>query len=216
MIEKRKKRKKIFYVPGMISLVLIPLFCLFYFYHSGAFEVCGSLHYSVPAKEEFEKYKVGELRKYKVFNFNNQKSKEEQKLIELRFFTRDLVKRYDSVNGAKIYFGPNMDYDTFVSVLDIMTEEKMPFWAQFSNELYAFAFAKPDPNKKRPFFCGTPEYSEKNSRLMEEENRRKELRIFQKEFLKQQWIVFLGYFGLVLISISTLVKFNKNKNYNQK
>ncbi|MBB4804336.1 hypothetical protein HNP37_004423 [Flavobacterium nitrogenifigens] len=216
MIERREKRKKIFYVPGMISLVLIPLFCLFYFYQSGAFKVYGSLDYSVPYKEDFEKHKVGELRKYKSFYFNDQKSKEEQNLRELRFFTRDLVKRYDSVNGAKIYFGPKMDYDTFVSVLDIMTEENMPFWAQFSNELYAFAFAKPDPNKKRPFVCGTSAATLRYTRLMEEENRKKELRIFQKAFLKQQWLVFLGYFGIVLISIFALVKFNKNKKYNQK
>ncbi|WP_269237324.1 hypothetical protein [Flavobacterium flavigenum] len=110
MIEKREKRKKIFYVPGMISLVLIPLFCLYHFYKVEAFKTYGALDFSLPDKEDFEKYKVGNLRKYKTFNFNNQKSKEEQKLKELRLFARDLVKHYDSINGIKIQFGPKTEY----------------------------------------------------------------------------------------------------------
>ncbi|WJS94963.1 hypothetical protein NYQ10_00585 [Flavobacterium johnsoniae] len=216
MIEKREKRKKIFYVPGMISLVLIPLFCVFYFYQSGAFKVYSYVDLSLPNKEDFENYKIGELRKYKAFYFNNQKSKEEQKLRELRLFARSLVKSFDTINGAKVYLGPKTDYDTFVGILNIINEEKVPTWALFEDNIYVIASAKPNPNTKRPFFCGTAEYSLRNSRLMEEENRKKELLIFQKAFLKQQWLIFLGYFGIVLISIFTLVKFNKNKKYNQK
>ncbi|MFC0776534.1 hypothetical protein [Flavobacterium sp. HJSW_4] len=213
MIEKREKRKKIFYVPGMISLVLIPLFCLCHFDNIEAFKTYGALDFGLPNKEDFEKHRVGDLRKYKIFNFNNQKSKEEQKLKELRFFTRDLVKQYDTINGAKVQFGPKTDYDTFVSVIDIVSEEKVPTYVLFNNYMYVIASAKP---KKRGFVCGTTEYFLRNSRLIEEENREKELNVFQISFLKQRWPILLGYFGIVLINIFALVKFNKNKKYNQK
>lgn len=216
MIAKREKRKKIFYVPGMISLVLIPLFCFYHFYKVDAFKVYSSLEFAIPDKEDYEKFKVGDLRKYKLFSFDNKKSEEKQKLKELRFFVSDLVKRYDSVNGAKIHFGPKTDYDTFVDVINIMSEEKMPVWALFSDNMYAFAHARPKVKKDNRFFCGTPKYSKGNTIRMEEENRKEELRVFQISFLKQQWVLFLGYFGIALMNIFVLVKFNKNQNYNQK
>ncbi|WP_281232079.1 hypothetical protein [Flavobacterium gelatinilyticum] len=190
MIEKREKRK-IFYVPGMISLVLIPLFCFYHFYKVDAFKVYGSLDFSVPNKGDFEKYKVADLRKYKVFDFNEKKSKELRKLNELKFFARDLVKRYDSVNGAKIHFGSTTDYGTFIGVINILYEEKVPTWGLFSDNLYVMGNRKPKP-RESGFICGTGIYSKENTLRIQEENRKKELQIFQIHFLKQQWIIFLG------------------------
>ncbi|MEZ0128946.1 hypothetical protein AB9T88_03815 [Flavobacterium sp. LBUM151] len=212
MIEKRKKRKKIFYVPGMISLILIPLFCFYHFYKVNAFQSYSSLEFSVPDKEDFEKYKVADLRKYRVFSFNDKKSKQKQKLNELRFFARDMVKKYDTINGAKIQFGSKTDYDTFVSVINIMIEENMPTWGLFNDhEIYALGNAKPKLNRKRSFICGTSTYSKENTIRMQEENGRKELQIFQVSFFNEQWIIFLGYLGLVLLNIFTLLNLNKNK-----
>jgi hypothetical protein len=211
MINKREKRKRIFYVPGMISLVFIPLFCFYHFYKVDAFEVYSSLEFSVPDKNDFKKYKVGDLRKYRLFCFEDKKSLEKQQLKELRYFVRDLVKRYDNVNGAKIHFGSNTDYDTFVDVINIMTEEKMPFWALFSDNMYAFAHARPKPKKNNGFFCGTTKSSIQNTIIIEEETRRKELDIFIASFIKRQWIIFLGYLGLLFLNIFALVKFNKTR-----
>lgn len=211
MIRIREKRNKIFYVPGMISLVLIPVLCYYHFYKVDAFKVYGFLDISlVPNKEEFEKYNVKGLRKYKDFIFNGEKT-QELKLQELRYFVRDLVKEYDTINGVKIHFGTKTDYNTFVNVIDILTTEKVPTWAPFKDDVYVLASGKPKQKEDHRFFCGTGAYSEKNILRMEEENRKRELSIFQISFLKQQWIIFLGYFGIVFLNIFALVKFNKNK-----
>ncbi|CAA9196751.1 hypothetical protein Flavo103_15310 [Flavobacterium collinsii] len=211
MIVKREKRKKIFYVPGMISLILIPLFCFYHFYKVGAFKVFGVLDISlVPDKEEFEKYKVKDLRKYRDFIFNGDKT-QELKLQELRYFVRDLVKKYDTVNGAKIHFGSKTDYNTFVNVIDILKVEEVPTWAPYKDDIYVLASAKPKPKKDRRFFCGTPKYSRENTIRIAEEVKRKELDVFQLSFLKQQWGIFVGYLGIVLLSIFMLVKFNKTR-----
>lgn len=211
MIRIRERRKKIFYVPGMISLVLIPVLCYYHFYKIDAFKVYGSLDISlVPNKEEFEKYNIKDLRKYKDFIFNGEKT-QELKLQELRFFVRELVKEYDTINGAKIHFGSKTDYNTFVNVIDILTTEKVPTWAPFKDDMYVLASGKPKQKEDHRFFCGTGAYSEKNTLRIEEENRKKELSIFQVSFLRQQWIIFLGYLGIVFLNIFTLVKFNKNK-----
>jgi hypothetical protein len=211
MIEKREKRKKIFYVTGIISLVFIPLLCLYYFYKVDAFKVYNYLEFFVPNKEEVVKYKVEDLRKYKIFKFEDNKLKEERKLKELSLFVHNLIKKYDTINGAKIHFGSKTDYDTFVSVISIMSEENVPTWVLSGDNIYVLANAKPNPKQYRGFICGNGKYSKMNSLTMEEENRKKELQIFQLSFLKQQWIIFLGYLGLVFLNIFTLVKFNKTK-----
>ncbi|MDL2143608.1 hypothetical protein QQY79_13845 [Flavobacterium tructae] len=211
MIAKREKRKKIFYVPGMISLILIPLFCFYHFYKVDAFKVYGVLDiYLVPDKEEFEKYKIKDLRKYKDFIFNGEKT-QELKLQELRYFVRDLVKKYDTVNGAKIHFGSKIDYNTFVDVIDILKLEKVPTWAPYKDDIYVLTSAKSRPKKDRRFFCGTPKYSRENTIRIEEEGKRSELDVFQVSFLKQQWGIFIGYLGIVLLNIFILVKINKTR-----
>jgi len=214
MIEKREKRKKIFYVPGMISLVLIPLFCLYHFFKVDAFMVYGSLNLMVPDKEEFEKYKIADLRKYKRFNFNDVKLKELDKIKELRFFVRDIVKKYDTINGAKIHFGSKTDYDTFVNVINLVAEEKVPTWALFGNDIYVLTSPKPKPNKNnyRVITCG---YYEANKDFWLKEDKERE-RAYNLSLYKKSWLIFLGYLGIVLLNIFALVKFNKNKNYNQK
>lgn len=211
MIRKRENRRRIYYVPGMISLIVIPLLCFYHFYKVDAFTMYGALDLMIPNKDEFEKYKIADLRKYQVFEFNDVKVKELERIKELRFFVRDIVKKYDTINGAKIHFGPKTDYDTFVNVITIMTEEEVPTWALFSDNMYAVAHAKRKVKKDHRFFCGTSKYSKENTIRMGEENRKKELNVFLFSFLKQQWIVFLGYLGIVFLNIFALVKFNKNR-----
>lgn len=210
MIKEHKKRKKIFYVPGMISLIFIPLFCFYHFYKTDAFKVYGDLAISVSTKEEFENYKIESLRKYKTFNLEQEKYEELNELRKLRFFVRDLVKKYDTINGAKIHFGSKTDYDTFVSVINIMFEEKVRIWVPYKNEIYVLSSAKPKPTNSKSveyFTCG---YSEANKDfwLRQEEEKKHAYLI---SLYKKYWMLFLGYLGLVLINIYALVKFNKNK-----
>src|SRR3954465_13311964 len=117
MIEKREKRKKIFYVPGMISLILIPLFCFYHFYKVNAFEVQRGINLSIPVGNEFEEYKVASLRKYKLFNFDGS-NLEKKKLNEMKLYLRKLRIEKDTVNGIKMHFGSKSYYQTFITTLD--------------------------------------------------------------------------------------------------
>ncbi|MFB9077130.1 hypothetical protein ACFFLS_03180 [Flavobacterium procerum] len=208
MIKEKAKRRRVFYVPGMISLVLIPIFCLYHFYKIEAFKVYSALEFTISNQEDFQKYKIEDLRKYRVFDFNKKKSNGLQELKELRFFVRGLVKEYDISNGAKICFGAKTDYDVFISVLNIIEEENVPIWGLFSNDIYAMGNPKPKSSDRR-FVCGTSKYSEQNTIRMREEERKERLQVFQVQFLKQQWVLFVAYFGLVLLNIFALFKLKK-------
>lgn len=213
MIAKREKRKKIFYVPGMISLVLIPLFCFYHFYKVDAFKVYGAVDLSIPDSSQ-EKMLLEVKRNYRKFDFNNPKQQEIKRINDLRFFVRDLVKNDDTINGAKIHFGLKTDYDTFVSIIDLIAEENIQSWFFVKNDIYVLGSAKLKPNKNFiPIItCG---YVNVNKDRWEEEQKETE-RKYLMLLYKQNWILFAGYFGILLLNIFALVKFNKNQNYNQK
>ncbi|MEO7976084.1 hypothetical protein [Flavobacterium sp.] len=195
----------------MISLIFIPLFCLCYFYKIDAFKVYGCLAISVSTKEEFDNYKIESIREYKNFNFKQDKSKE---LKELRFFIKDLIKKYDTINGAKIHFDSKSNYNTFITVINMLNEEKVSTWAYCKDDIYVLSSPKPKPKPKPAnlesieyFSCG---YYEQNKLYFLERERERQFQHIVSLY-KKYWIIFLGYFGLVLLNIFALVKFNKNR-----
>ena len=222
MIEEHKKRKKIFYVPGMISLILIPLFCFYHFYKVDAFKVYGGIELGMPYENDFEKYKVPTLRKYKLFNFKASESDGNKQLNEMKLYLKKLVVNKDTVNGIKIHLGKKTYYETFIRIIDIITEENAPTWIINDNDIYILGSSNTykevkDNHKHYTMNCGTGDIMEKQRLWLEENEKKEENRNFQFSFFKQKWILLsLGYFILILLNIYALVKLNKNQNYNQK
>lgn len=215
-MKERLKRKKIFYVPGMISLVFIPLFCFYHFYKVNAFQVYRGINLSVPVGNEFEEYKVATLRKYKVFNFDGSYL-EKKKLSEMKLYLRKLRIEKDTVNGIKMHFGSKSYYQTFITTLDILVEEDAPTWAINDNDIYVLGSSNTYKEVKDTIHyqrmnCNTSALMEER-RLWELKNKRKEEeKAFQISFFQNKWgILSLGYLGLVFLNIFALVKFNKNK-----
>ncbi len=170
---------------------------------------------TLPDPESFSEYKVSSLRKYKEFDFNGSKPNEEN-LDELKFFLRKLVKESDTINGAKVYLGSKTQYDVFINVINIIETEKVPTWGLFKDDLYILGSNnKPKIDKSRitgtRMNCGTSEWMREENLRMQENRRVEEELQFQISFFKKQWILFLGYSGIVLLNIFTLVKFNKNR-----
>jgi hypothetical protein len=209
-----KKRKKIVYVPGMISLVFIPLFCMIYFYKIDSFTVYGLLDITFADDKSFEQYKVPYLRRYNEFIFNGSKSIEDDKLNELQIFLRELVKTSDTINGVKVHFGSKTDYDVFVQVIQILKVEKVPTWAPYNDDIYILIGSKRKSKIEKNnnvWVCGTIEATRQNTMRLHELKIENENRQFQLSFFKKQWILFVGYFGIVFLNIFALVKFNKKR-----
>lgn len=216
-MEKKFKRKKIFYVPGMISLVFIPLMCLYYFYKVDAFKVYGVIELSMPNKGDFVKYKVETLRKYKVYKFKGDEFVDKKTLNKMTFYLRKLIRDKDTVNGIKLQYNTKTHYDIFISTLDILTIENAPTWGMFGNDVYIIASNKSLKKAKTESVnyrmnCDTGAIMERQRSWIRENEREEEKRNFQRSFYEQKWIMLsFGYFGLALLNIFALVKFNKNK-----
>ena len=208
-----KKHKRIFYRPGMISLVLIPLLCLYFFYKNDVFTVYCSFNFSFIEESVFVNKNIHNIRKYKDFNFNNSELIEQSKLNELKVSLRKLKKDNDTINGIKIHFGKSTNYAVFIEVLDILTIEEMPIYCPYRNDIWVLVLPKPKfskYNKITPLkICG---YYEANKEYWLEMDRKAE-REKQYYLFKKYWILFLGYFGIVLLNIFALIKFNKSKQF---
>ncbi len=210
MIEKREKRKKIFYVPGMISLILIPVFCFYHFYKVDAFTVESCVDVSFPdsiQKKAFLQIK----RNYQVFNLNSSEDLEKEKLNDLQLALRKINQKNDTINGIQIHLGNKMQYEVYIRVLDILAIEQMPLYIQNDNDFFLFMMPKPkfksDFKKIVPFKCG---YWEANKDFFLERERKRQLE-YNLALYKKNWILLSAYLGLVLLNIFALVKFNKNK-----
>jgi len=216
MIERREKRKKIFYVPGMISLVLIPLFCFYHFYKVDAFEVPRAMNLSIPVGNDFEEYKIASLRKYKVFNFDGS-DLEKKKLNEMKLYLRKLRIEKDTVNGIKMHFDSKSYYQTFITTLDILVEEDAPTWAINDNDIYVLGTSNTykkvkDTIEYQRMNCNTSALMAEQRHWELENKNEEEEKVFQISFFQNKWkILSLGYIGLVLLNIFVLVNLNKNK-----
>lgn len=210
MIEKREKRKKIFYVPGMISLILIPVFCFYHFYKVDAFKVESCIDISFPdsiQKKGFLQIK----RNYQVFNLNSGEDLEKEKLNDLQLALRKIKRKNDTINGIQVHLGNKMQYEVYIRVLDIIGIEQMPMFIQNDNNFFVLMMPKPkfknDLKEIVPYKCG---YWEANKDFFLERERKRLLE-YNLSLYKKNWILLLGYLGIVLLNFFALVKFNKNK-----
>lgn len=210
----RKNHKRIFYRPGMISLVFIPLLCLYFFYKNDSFKVYSLFSFGFIEESVFVKKNIPNIRKYKEFNFNNSELIEQNKLSELQVSLRKLKKNNDTINGFKIHFGEKANYAVFFEVLEILTIEDMPIYLPYKNDIWVIIPPARKPSKQNVeilhTICGGVIISKEEELKMEEEIERREFQLMITN-IKKYWILFFGYFGIVLLNVFALIKFNRRK-----
>ncbi|MGC4041736.1 MAG: hypothetical protein QM710_13355 [Flavobacterium sp.] len=231
------RHRKLFYVPGMISLLLIPSFCLWHFYTQKAFNVERAMDLGLPDKamvEEYEAYfpKIFK-RHYDEFTFNGSLETDKKELSRFQNLLKQRNAIKDTVGGIRLRFGAKMQYDVFIRILDVLTLEDTPTYGIFYNDMLVMNAAPSDlkyykqkqeaeAKEKGVSYttneppCGNPAIEAEQRKIARENEQRTEKENFRKSFFNRHWYLFLIYFGIVLLNISMLIKFNKNRIYNQK
>lgn len=216
---KSKNHKRIFYRPGMISLVFIPLLCLYYFYKNDVFKEfrCFQVIGFVEKDKFINEYKIPTLRKYKELNFNNSLVFENGILNKLQADLRQLKKKNDTINGIKIHFGKKTDYAVFVKVLDLFAIEDIPTYFIYKDDIWVLVpptrklnVGKINNKPIQMYICISGRMS-KEDKLRQKEQIEREKFQLRVSFFKKHWMLFLAYFGIVLLNIFALIKFNKNQ-----
>lgn len=151
---------------------------------------------------------------YRNYIFNKPTVLEKDKLKELRLLLRDYNKRKDSSQGIKIHFGPQTDYEAYVSVIDLLAIEYREDYVFYKDDIYVFTippkldernFKKMPPIEIRD--CG---YGIANRDYFRE-LRVQESRAAFFGYLKKNWPLPLSFFALIGINLFSLASFNRNK-----
>ncbi|AZA93146.1 Uncharacterised protein [Chryseobacterium nakagawai] len=150
--------KKIYYFPGLISAVLIPI--LFWYYGSQKFEEINVsvMDIGLPAKirdsNDTSYFTFESLRNwdYKKINIASGTAKENSKLYVSEL--KNLQKRNDKETGIEFILDQNNTYGDFVSLLNDMSIAKQATYAldlEKTGHLFATVEYK-DPNRTAPEF----------------------------------------------------------------
>lgn len=202
----------------MISLVVLPLLCFWFIFSRGYLKEYSSFNYLI--EEEYITKIIKEtpkliLRNNIKYDFNSTIEKEEFKLNKFQLAVRKLHKSNDSINGFKIHFGKQMNYEVFIRILDILTIEKTNTYYQLEDDLYVLGNKKQKENNNKSYQIYCCSYEDVNKDFFAEKERKLKHQLFIKH-LKQYKIVLFAFLGIVILNIFALLKFNRNRKYNQK
>lgn len=225
-----RKHRKLLYVPGMISLLLLPVLGYTYFKYNKSFVVYRSMDFSLLPKnpvdwpqkkpnfyysnEFLTPQNVGSLREYKTFVISGSEAEEADKLVAIRSEFLRMVKDVDTLHGVKIHFGKTAHYDTFIRTLDYIAIVNMPAYGLFGNDLYAVVPPLPKPTPKvinmriKGFgHCGNADGDDNYYAALEREQQQA---VFIRQ-IKKDWEILAALLALMLLNIFSLVRFNANK-----
>ncbi|GAB3718708.1 hypothetical protein [Flavobacterium koreense] len=218
-----KKHRKIFYAPGMISLVVLPILFLWFLYFSNSFKEYSCIELGLADKKSYyeilNEFDFPNLRNYKIFVFNNTLEKEKNNLINFQKSLKIQNKFKDTINGIKLQFGKKMTYEVYIRILDILQSEKTPTYIEYQNYLWILngnqrrEKVEKTYNDGRAFVC----YQRVGGIFIDEsielKNAKNELLNF---YYKKVWYLYLAFIGIIFLNIFVLLKFNRNRKYNQK
>lgn len=139
--------KKIYYIPGIFSIILLPILGIWYMNKYDYFTQLRSIDFTYMDFVETEQFNK-ELgydvfitkefltqRFFKEVTLNNDKnSKNTFKYIDQ--FVNDVVQTKDTINGLKIHFEKEATYNEFIKVLNIFNEREAELYILDNNTMY--------------------------------------------------------------------------------
>jgi len=213
-----------YYIPGIFSIILLPILGIWYINKYDYFTQLRSIDFTFMDFEEakrFNKEKKANIfftdelvkRIYKEVSLSNDKnSKNTFNYIDQ--FVNDVIQTKDTINGLKIHFDEGSTYNDFIEVLNIFNERNAEIYTLDNNTMY-FVGRDWDPNAKESeidyedlifyqcsggYFGGVDETENSNFRSF--------INSFKNQF-NQNKIIYSSYIIFVLLTILSI--FIKNK-----
>jgi hypothetical protein len=206
-----KKIKRIYYIPGLISLIGLPIFCCIYFSHNYKQERLLEVRFAAKYdKNRSEAYSIFDTtflsqplsrREYTDITLNGNKNDDEIKINIFRRRAREIVWNRDTVHGVHIIFGDGSKYESFVMVLNNFLIDSIPTYAPFENHIWVL-YQKGSEIRYR-------ERIKKRNELIKKENdnwtMKSDLSFIDKlAYFKRLWPVPIVLVLLIIFSIKRL------------
>lgn len=162
-----KKHRRIYYVPGIISLIVLPIICYYYLIPFQKEERVLEVLFPEKYRPEFKnsqviRYDTSILsrpeykRKYLVIRLNGNPKEDRVKLDFFRIRIREMKRDNDTINGTHLLFVDSVKYGTFVQSINICIEEDLIRYMVFGENLWVLHVKD------------TPEFLERRKKIREE------------------------------------------------
>lgn len=208
----------------MISLVLIPVLCLYHINSKDCLKQYVSIDiqlsdsFMVPDTSDFHKLiPIHPKRNIEKYYFDGNKKNDKTKLKHLQKRISKFVAEKDSLNSIKIFFGEKMNYETYINILDIVFIEKVNEYVVNPDFIYIAYFPPKKIKSKditdiRIITCG---YEKANEDFFVEQFKKAEIKLLVKN-IRFFWQIPFAMLGMIFLNLYFLIKFNRNRKYNQK
>ncbi|AYL94049.1 hypothetical protein [Mucilaginibacter celer] len=135
-------RQRIIYTPGLISLLLLPVFCMVFLHQHKAFQKLKAMDvvfFSPDWNKRLPKayqFKFPPERSYVNVNLTGNTNSDQSLLEFARIQIRTILKTKNKSVGVQIHFGKKAQYWAFVKALDICYAEDVQSYAPYQDDIY--------------------------------------------------------------------------------
>ncbi|MFD2248557.1 hypothetical protein [Pontibacter ruber] len=153
---RRGKYRKLYYVPGLTSLILVPLM-LVYFGKDELRNLDTRLIEVNAWHPDLEEHFPFPVRNYKEIILTGNSGQDVPAIKNTQAFIRQMYQETDTVNGIRFIFQDSASYGSFVSLLNFFKQDSIRYFAIYDNSIWVLK--KPEPKEDTPylFVCGTPD-----------------------------------------------------------
>lgn len=138
--------KKLRYIPGIISIILLPILGIWYMNKHNYFQQFGALDIAYPdieEDEEFEQYIredfTFDYRNYTEITLDGNKEESKKKFQYVDNFTNKIIETKDTINGLKIHLGNQATYNEFIQLLNVLWEKPREIIWTIDNDTFILA-----------------------------------------------------------------------------
>lgn len=134
--------KPITYTPGLISLLLLPAFCLMFLYQHKAFNKLTALDIAYISPDwnrgmpKAYQFRFPPERSYIDVNFSGNALSDQSLLEFARIEIKSLIRAKNKTLGIHFHFGSKAKYQTFVSAIDMCYAEDDISWIPYQDDMY--------------------------------------------------------------------------------
>ena len=98
-----------YYSLGLISLILLPVFCIYYLYSQHAFDNLSVIEFIVPREKNMEDYFYPSLSHYKYIVLTGDSQHDQLKIVEAKALIIELLECKDTTTLIAIMFNESQN-----------------------------------------------------------------------------------------------------------
>jgi len=201
-------RQKIKYSGGFVSLLLLPVFCLWWIHNFRQNQIQHALDIKFYDPEpayylpEYH-YKLSVPQKYLTLTLTDNDAVNKHIINTSKKLLINLKQKQDATTGVEIKFTPKTRYATFINVFDMFKTVGLINYINRGNSIHCFwNFPQPVDSiiyNANLIPCG-------NIVLGTQEYRQLEKTAFTKDLFKEFWMPAIAYLSMALFTITSLYK----------